>query len=137
MNTHFHAVVWLDHREAKIFTFNADDAPPQIVAAGATGHHLQHKANITGSGHKGVDKVYFDRLVAALEGYGAILLAGPGNAKLEFKNFIDEHALSLAKRISAVETLDHPGDAEMLTLGRRFFRVEDRLRVFDAKEAPT
>ncbi len=128
MNTHIHAVVWLDHREAKIFTFNADVEPPTVVAAGGTGHHLQHKANVPGSGHQGVDKAFFDRVVAALEGYGAILLAGPGNAKLEFRNFLDEQAPALAKRISAVQTLDHPDDAEMLALGRRFFRADDRMR---------
>jgi len=128
MTNHFHAVVWLDHREAKVYTFNAEDAPPEVVPAGVTGHHLQHKANIPGSGHKGVDKAYFGHLIEALDGYGAILLTGPGQAKLEFKNYLDVHAPSLAKRVSAVETLDHPHDAQILALGRKFFRADDRMR---------
>ncbi len=127
MGERFHAIVWLDHRDAKIFPFAAAaDAPVVLHAAGA-GRHLQHTANVPGSGHHGVDRDYFERVVAALADFGAILLTGPGTARMELKHFIDEHHPALAVRIKAVETLDHPHDAELVALGRRFFGADDRI----------
>ena len=66
MSEHYHAIVWVDHRDAKIFYFDATDVERVVVHSNATGHHLQHKANTTGSGHKGVDKEFFNRVVTAL-----------------------------------------------------------------------
>ena len=127
MSEHYHAIVWVDHRDAKIFHFDATDVERVVVHTNATGRHLQHKANTTGSGHKGVDKEFFTRIIAALTHTGAILLTGPGNAKTEFKNFIDEQRPDLAARISGVETLDHPTDGMLVALARRFFKADDRM----------
>jgi len=46
-----------------------------------------------------------------------------------FHTFIRQKHPQLASRISAVETLDHPTDGELLAHGRRFFRADDRMRV--------
>jgi len=127
MGEHFHAIVWLDHRDAKIFPFSASGESPVVLHSAGTGRHLQHKANVPGSGHHGVDREYFGRIVAALEEFGAILLTGPGTARMELKNFIDDHHPALAARIKAVETLDHPHDSELVALGRRFFSADDRI----------
>ena len=127
MSEHYHAIVWIDHRDARIFHFDATDVDRMVVHSHATGRHLQHKANTTGSGHKGVDKEYFDRVIAALTHTGAILLSGPANAKTELKNYIDEHNLEIAQRISGVETLDHPSDGALIALARRFFKADDRM----------
>jgi stalled ribosome rescue protein Dom34 len=127
MTEHFHAIVWIDHRDAKIFHFDAEDVDRVVVHTNATGRHLHHKANTTGSGHKGIDKEYFNRVTAALTHTGAILLTGPANAKIEFKHYLDEHHGDLAKRISAVETLDHPSDGALVALARRFFKADDRM----------
>jgi hypothetical protein len=110
MTDHYHAIVWIDHREAKVFFVDAGAADRAVVDAHGTGHHLQHKANITGSGHQ-----------------GAILLTGPGNARLELKNYIAEHRPDLDKRISAVEALDHPSDGQLVALARKFFKADDRM----------
>jgi stalled ribosome rescue protein Dom34 len=127
MTEHYHAIVWIDHRDARIFHFDAADVERVVVHTNATGRHLQHKANTTGSGHKGVDKEYFGRVAAALTHTGAILLTGPANAKVEFKHYLEEHHRELAGRISAVETLDHPSDGKLVALARRFFKADDRM----------
>jgi stalled ribosome rescue protein Dom34 len=129
MTEHYHAIVWIDHREAKIFHFNASDVDKVVIPSHAAGHHLQHKANTTGSGHLGVDKEFFQRVIAALTHTGAILLTGPGNAKDEFKNFISQHRPDLAKRISGTEPLDHPSDNVLVALARKFFKADDRMRI--------
>jgi stalled ribosome rescue protein Dom34 len=127
MSSHFHAIVWIDHHEAKVFGFNASEAEPLVVRTHLTGHHGQHKANVSGAGHLSIDRDFFNRVMAALKDVGAILLTGPAHAKLELKNYIDEHKPELAKRISAVEALDHPTDRELIALGRKFFKADDRM----------
>jgi stalled ribosome rescue protein Dom34 len=128
MTEHYHAIVWIDHSQAKIFHFNTDDVNKVIVPTHAQGRHLHHKANTPGSGHLGVDKEFFKRVIADLSHTGAILLTGPANAKNELKNYMTEHHADLAQRISAVETLDHPSDGELVALARKFFKADDRMR---------
>jgi stalled ribosome rescue protein Dom34 len=123
MNENTHAIVWVDHRDARIFHVTAAASDAQLVHARASRHHLEHRANVTGSAHRGVDSEYFQRIIAALSHDGQILLTGPGNAKAELNNYIAEHRPDLARRIAGVETLDHPKDAELLALARKFFRL--------------
>jgi len=127
MNEHYHAIVWIDHREAKIFFVGARDAESFVIQAHGAGRHLQHKANTTGSGHRGVDREFFERVIHSLSDAGAILLTGPGHARLELKNYMTEHHPALANHIAAVEALDHPHDATLLDLARKFFRADDRM----------
>jgi len=127
MSEHYHAIVWIDHREAKIFHFNATDVDRAVLHSHATGQHLHHKANTTGSGHLGVDKEFFHRVVEALTHTGALLITGPANAKTELKNYIDQQRPELAKRISGVETLDHPTDGSLLAFARKYFKADDRM----------
>lgn len=127
MSDRLHAIVWVDHREAKIFHIDAVDSEPVIVYSHASGRHLQHRANVTGSGHRGVDKEFFERVVQVLAGIDAILITGPANAKIELKNYLAEHHPLVAKRISAVEALDHPSDGALVALAKKFFRADDRM----------
>jgi stalled ribosome rescue protein Dom34 len=127
MTEHYHAIVWIDHREAKIFHFNKTDVDKVVVPSHAADHHLHHKANTTGSGHLGIDKEFFDRVIAALTHTGAILITGPANAKTELKNYMLQRRPDLAKRISAVESLDHPTDGALVALARKFFKADDRM----------
>jgi stalled ribosome rescue protein Dom34 len=120
------ALVWIDHREAKIFRVSATEVGQAVVSAHGTGHHLQHKANVHGSGHQGVDTEFFKRVMGALTHTGAILITGPANAKSELKNYIAEHRPDIGERIAAVQALDHPSDAELIALARKFFRPDDK-----------
>jgi stalled ribosome rescue protein Dom34 len=129
MTDRLHAIVWLDHREAKIFHIDATNLEPAVIYSHASGRHLQHKANTTGSGHKGVDKEFFERVIDALAGIDAILITGPASAKMELKNCIAEHHPLLAKRISAVEALDHPSDGALIALAKKIFRADDRMQL--------
>jgi stalled ribosome rescue protein Dom34 len=127
MSDHYHAIVWIDHREAKIFRFNSSDVEHVVVHSHASGQHLQHKANVPGSSHQGVDKDFFRRVAAELTDTGALLVTGPGNARTELKNFIYQHYPDLAGRISGVEALDHPSDGQLVGLARKYFRANDRM----------
>jgi hypothetical protein len=45
MQNHYHAIVWIDHREAKIFHVSASDVDRLVVYSHGGGQNLHHKAN--------------------------------------------------------------------------------------------
>jgi stalled ribosome rescue protein Dom34 len=128
MSAHFHAMVWIDHREAKVFHFNAEHNEAVIVRNSHQHQNLHHKANSGDSGHVPVDKEYLQRVVAEIATAGAILIVGPGSAKTELRTYTERFRPDVATRIRAVETLDHPTDGQLLAHGRKFFVADDRMR---------
>jgi hypothetical protein len=58
---------------------------------------------------------------------GAVLVAGPSSAKQEFASYVTAHDPGLAKRISGVETLDHPPDGTIVEFARTFFKADDKM----------
>ena len=48
---HYHAVVWIDHREARVFHFSPSDVERLVVRPDNPTKHIHHKANSIGSGH--------------------------------------------------------------------------------------
>jgi stalled ribosome rescue protein Dom34 len=124
MSAHHHALVWIDHRVAKVFHFDKSTSEHSIVHSSHPEEHIHHKANSGDSGHAAVDKEFLHRVVQALAQPGAILIAGPGNAKTELRAYIQKHDAKVAGRISAVEALDHPTDPQLLAYGRNFYKAE-------------
>ena len=127
MSTHYHALVWIDHREAKVFQFNETDVDRTTVRSSHPDQHIHHKANSGDSGHAPVDQEFFKRVAEAIAQAGAILITGPANAKTELVTYIKKVQPHLAERISGVETLDHPTDGALLALARSFFKADDRM----------
>jgi stalled ribosome rescue protein Dom34 len=127
MAAHFHALVWIDHREAKIFRFDAENSENLTVRNAHSHQHLHHKANAGDSGHVPVDNEYLRRVAAELAKSGAILIVGPGSAKTELRTYLQHHVPQVAAKISAVESLDHPTDGQLLAHARKFFVADDRM----------
>jgi stalled ribosome rescue protein Dom34 len=127
VTSHFHAVVWIDHREAKVLHFNADSSDTALVRPHNPARQVHHKANSIGSGHAAEDHDYFHRTAQALLGAQAILITGPANAKTEFAKHIQQHEPGINSFVAGVETLDHPTDGELLAFARRYFQVHDRM----------
>jgi len=127
MSSHYHALVWIDHREAKVFHFDAADADRTTVRSEHPNQHIHHKANARDSGHAKVDTEFLSRVTDAIAQSGAVLITGPANAKTELATYIGQAHPKLAERISGVEPLDHPTDGELLALGRKFFKADDRM----------
>ena len=128
MANHYHALVWLDHRVAKVFHFNVEHSDREIVNSTHPHQNLHHKANSSDSGHAAVDKEYLERVAKTLAQAGAILIVGPGSAKTELVKHIEHAHAPIAAKISAVETVDHPSDGALLAHARRFFKADDRMR---------
>jgi stalled ribosome rescue protein Dom34 len=127
MTHHYHAIVWIDHQQAKIFEVNATDVDHTTVRSTHPHQHLHHKANSGDSGHAPVDKAFLKQVTEALSHAGAILIVGPAGAKKELATYMEASNPELAKRISGIETMDHPTDGALVAFARKYFRADDRM----------
>ena len=128
MSKHFHVVAWVDHHEARIIFFNADNVDETIVRARPQKHHIHSKAGSVSGTHLTGDMDFFRTIVDAISPAGEIYIVGPAAAKTELMEFIRRHASAVASRVMAVETLDKVSDAKLLSTARRFFFAVDRMR---------
>ena len=116
MSSHFHAVVWIDHKEARVFHFNADHAEKLTLRA----HHASKKPN----GHE--DEAFLHEVANALADAGEILVCGPANTKTALVKHIARHDHHLLSRIAGVESADHPTDGQIVAHARDYFETVDR-----------
>lgn len=123
MPSHFHAVVWIDHSQARIFHLGLSGSDEVTLHPQLATRQLHHKANAIGSGHASPDKTFYAEVTKALADAGEILIIGPANAKTELASHMRAHARDIAKRIAAVETADHPSDNEIVAYAKRHFKL--------------
>lgn len=123
MPTHFHAVIWIDHSQARIFHLGLTGSDEVTLHPQLATRHLHHKANTVGSGHAAPDKAFYGEVTKALTDAGEILIIGPASAKTELASHIRASSPDLAKRIVAVEAADHPSDAEIIAYAKRHFKL--------------
>jgi hypothetical protein len=124
---HYHAVIWIDHHEARVFHFNPADVERLVLHPDHPTRHIHHKANSIGSGHAAEDRNFFQAIVGAVADAGEVLITGPANAKTELVKHIEQHAPRLMKNIIGVETVDHPTDGELVDHARHYFKAKDRM----------
>jgi stalled ribosome rescue protein Dom34 len=126
MTEHNHAVVWIDHKEARVLHFSAGDVERVLVRAHDPHVHVHHKANSIGSGHADDDARFLHEAAKAIGGSKAVLITGPGLAKTALVKHIARHDPALMDAIVGVETVDHPSDGALLAHARAYFRAADR-----------
>jgi stalled ribosome rescue protein Dom34 len=124
---HFHAVVWIDHHEARVFHFSAIDVERLVLHPDHPTRHIHHKANSVGSGRASEDHDFFRAVAQSIADAGAVLITGPADAKIELNKYISQHDPKLTKVIVGLETVDHPSDAQLVAYARHYFRAEDRM----------
>jgi stalled ribosome rescue protein Dom34 len=124
--SHYHAVVWLDHSQARVFQFNPRDVQSKVVHAQGGHGHVHHKAGVIGAGHGHGDSAYFKSVADALNGVNEVLVMGPGAAKQEFVKHLGQHAKAVSQKVVAVETVDHLTDHQIVARAREHFAQIDR-----------
>lgn len=124
----FHAVVWLDHREARIFFVDRNASAELDVASKAPKAHLHHKAGSISGKRSADDQNFLNDIVKALAPAQEWLIMGPGSAKTEFVKHVHRHEPRLADHIIGVETSDHPTDPQIVAHARAYFRDKDHMR---------
>jgi hypothetical protein len=128
MTVHNHAVVWIDHRVAKVFYLGLEAVDERMIQANLAAEHLHHRANTIGSGKALDDPTFFPRIDKLLENSEAILIVGPGIEKTLLLKHLKEGIYSHKPRDLHAEACDHPSDREIVALGRRHFHLGEPVR---------
>jgi stalled ribosome rescue protein Dom34 len=128
MASNYQAIVWIDHREAKIFHFKATEVDRMILHPHNPTRHIHHKANAIGSGDAPLDHEFFEQVTEAIADAKAILITGPSSAKSELAAHVARHHPDIARCVVGVETIDHPSDGALIAVARLYFKAENRSR---------
>lgn len=123
----YHACVWIDHREARVFELTATDATTAHVTDDRPSHHIHRKADHVGLGKAEMDPAMLAEVADKLEAAKGILIVGPGNAKTAFKSYLDDHRPEISKNVWDVQPSDHPTDAQLIATARSWFQGQDRM----------
>ena len=113
--SHFHAVVWIDHNEAKVFHFNAEATDKLVLHA----HHPKH------ADKHHTDESFFHAVAKAFSDAGEILITGPAHTKTALVKHIARHDAPLLAKIAGVESADHPSDGQIISHARHYFEKHD------------
>lgn len=114
----YHAVVWMDHSEAHVLMFDREHVEAQRVKSRS---HHKHQ------GKTGDVAAFFTEVAKALQGTHEVLLAGPGKARDEFRDWCAKHAQATARTIVDSVAADHPTDNQLVALGRQYFKKFDNM----------
>lgn len=123
-----HAVVWIDHQEACLIHFNADDHATERIRAAEGKEHLHHHAGTLGDGRAKAHPAYFKGIATALESAREVLLVGPGTAKNEFIHYLESDAPAMRAKVLGVEPSDRITDGQLLAMAKVWFAPADRMR---------
>jgi len=129
MTAHHHAILWIDHREAKLFHLNTTEVDRMILHPRRPTRHIHRNATSIGGGTSLLDDDYFEHVSEATAEAKAILIAGLDSAKSELAAHLTRHHPEAAARIVGVETVDHPSDgafAANLANGSWFLALQER-----------
>ena len=126
MSSKARAIIWIDHAQARIIKFDTETAVTRVIHPEGGTPHLHHKANAIDDGHALENQAYYHSVGEALAGISEVLVTGPANAKTELMKHVARHDPSLLNKVSAVQTVDHPTDGQLLDLARHHFGRIDR-----------
>jgi stalled ribosome rescue protein Dom34 len=119
----YHAAVWLDHHEARIFHVNLESSDEATIHAPEHHLHRHQKGPSAAHDHPEDQRHFFQKVTEALQGAQEILVGGPSTAKAQYLKYVQEHAPALEHRIAKVETVDHPTDAQLVAHARSLFNL--------------
>ena len=117
--TLFHAVVAIDHQSAQILQF--DEAHVQAQKVKAHTHHTRQHGSTVRTEHE-----FFGEVCDALAGITDVLVTGPQTGIKDFQHYAMKHRPDTARHLVCYETTDHPSEAQLVALARRFFLKYDR-----------
>jgi hypothetical protein len=97
---HYHAVVWIDHREARVFHFNPTDVERLVLHPDHPTKEIHHKANSIGANAKTVEHIHLhDRKLTKLI-VGVETVDHPSDAQLSLmrENILGRRRIARPRR---------------------------------------
>ena len=109
--------ILIDSQNAKVFGFTGGEVTPHSYHRSEPEHHTSHSQE-----HDKDSEHFFHQVASHLTGATHLLLLCHGLGKEHFKNHLEKHHhKDLASKILAVETVDHPTDAQVVAQARELF----------------
>lgn len=126
--------LWIDHKRAVILTLNDEDESLQILESDVGRRPRYRGTGRTRTPHsaqyqKGDDQLdkqfdghlnkYYEKVLAQLQGAGAVLIFGPGEAKQELKRHLENQKNHI--QIMGIESADKMTDRQIAAKVRKYF----------------
>ena len=123
---YYHAVVWIDHKQARIFHFDVDEADKTLIKDQNV-RDLHSREKHTGQRTE-ENKPFFEDVAKAIADARAIVIVGPAQEKDFFAKFLAEKHPTVRVHVEGVEKADHPSDGELLDFARRYVKAADHMK---------
>lgn len=120
MPSSFHAVLWIDHRTARILQFDAEHVQVDTVRT------HQHPGRMHPHGEQS-EQAFFNEVCDSLEGIAEILVVGPQTGLTDFKIFAEKKRPQTADRLVAFEPMGQATDGQLVAKAREFFVRYDQM----------
>jgi stalled ribosome rescue protein Dom34 len=128
-----HAVVWIDHQQAEIVYLSSFDEHTTHISCADGPRKLHRKSGIPGAGRAPGSHAFFDEVADAVTDVRAVLILGPGLAKVELAAHLTHSRPEVARKVVGLEAVDHPTHGELVAYARDFFRRADQLEGVDVR----
>jgi peptide subunit release factor 1 (eRF1) len=130
MNHHIarRVAIWIDHREAILITFRGEQVTGEEELFSEVGPHThgggwsQHR--IEAHRHE-VLKHYYEEVIQHLGPVDEILILGPGQAKHELHQIIEQHK-GLKGKVMAVNSASRLSERELIVEAEEFFAPQSQ-----------
>lgn len=110
-----HAIL-IDSAHARVFTFSGGEVTHHAYDRHEPEHHTGHSHD-----HAKDSEHFYHQVATHLSGATHLLVLGHGLGKEHFNGHLEQHHADLAKTVLAVETVDHPSDAQVVAHAREVF----------------
>jgi stalled ribosome rescue protein Dom34 len=114
----FHAVAWIDHHSAKVLQFDAEHI--ELTKVQAHTHYTRQHGSEVRDEHE-----FFGEVSDDLADIQQIVVAGSHTALSDFRHYITKHRLKLLHKIIGWEIVNHPSEAQMVVMSRKYFIEHD------------
>ncbi|MBI3556281.1 MAG: translational machinery protein [Deltaproteobacteria bacterium] len=115
----------MDSKEGKVFDLLPEGTKVRHLHTHGHKYKPQPGGDHNEAHQHGLDG-FFKQLADSIKDAKEVIVLGPSEAKVHFKSYLEKHfAHTLAKKIVAVETVDHPSDNQILAQARKFFKAYD------------
>jgi stalled ribosome rescue protein Dom34 len=121
-----HAVVWIDHKQARIFHLDEEATDETTVLSPQHRIHRHPKGRGEPRSHPDDAGRFLGSVARMLDGVDAVLIVGPSSAKADLFNYLRAHGRTPESRIVDVESADHPTDGQIVARGRSHFNLDRR-----------
>ena len=123
--------IWIDHEKAVIVTISGDNVSAKTLVSDV-GPHTHYAGSQEGGGEKKYEERhsqalngYYDEVMSQLGEPDALLLFGPGEAKLQLKHRLDRSHVLAQSRV-AVEAADKLTDPQIVAKVKEHYGIARR-----------